>query len=119
MTSKRRLASGEAMKLVRPIIWRRCAGLCEYCGVALGDFECFEAHHRKLRSRGGGDGPENIVATHPPCHDRIHARPESSQENGFMVSSWDDPASIPLLYMGRLALLGSDGSIVDLAGPLW
>lgn len=119
MPSKRRLASTEAMKLVRPIIWRRCGGLCELCGHQLADFESFEAHHRKLRTRGGGDGPDNIVCLHPGCHSEVHQNPGTAGLSGFMVASWADPALTHIVYMGRLAFLKPDGSIEDLAGPLW
>ncbi len=48
-------------------------------------------HHRKLRSQGGGDEPVNIMHVTPEFHDYIHANPNESYANGWLVKSWDEP----------------------------
>ena len=97
MTAKRR-ASTRAMKAVRPVIYERAGGVCEVCRVGIW-FTTFEAHHRKLRTRGGDDSPENLLALCSRCHKWVHDNPAEATALGYMVSSWDDPKDIPI---GRL-----------------
>ena len=81
----------------RAEVYRRCGGLCEGCGGAL---RGFDAHHRKLRSRGGTDEMDNVVALHRSCHEWVHANPHAATDLGLMVRSTDDPAQIPLRLYG-------------------
>jgi hypothetical protein len=90
--------------LVRRAVIDRAAGLCDFCGGILPEL-LVEAHHRKLRSRGGKDTIENLIALHPGCHHWIHQHPEKATETGFMVHSWDDPATVPILLAQRYLCL--------------
>lgn len=51
-------------------------------------------HHRKLRSRGGSDGPPNEIRVCFACHDWIHAHPARSTELGLMIPSWGDESTL-------------------------
>jgi len=85
-------------------VWARCGGLCELCGDRLG--AVWQAHHRRLRSRGGHDEPANIVGLHVLCHRRVHGHPEWATGQGFQVSAYADPAAVPLaLGCARWVLL--------------
>lgn len=42
-------------------------------------------HHRRLRSQGGGNEPENLLAVCAPCHDHIHRNPAESYERGWLL----------------------------------
>lgn len=100
-------------EVVRAIVWSRSRGYCERCGSALPDN--WALHHRKLRSRGGLDTPDNLVALHHECHNlasnSIHNNPAHAKETGFMVSSWDDPAACPLtLANGDSVILTKEGT---------
>ena len=64
---------------------------CVRCG-AVSD----HAHHRKLRSQGGEDSPENLVRLCFLCHDWVHSNPAEAYEAGLLVKSWDDPATAPM-----------------------
>lgn len=77
----------------------RALGCCELCAQPLGAI--FQCHHRKLRSRGGQDSVCNLVALHGKCHNRVHGHPAWATEQGFMVASTDDPATIPVALHGR------------------
>lgn len=53
-------------------------------------------HHRKLRSQGGDDSPENILYVTESFHRWIHANPGISYARGWLVKSWENPAEIPV-----------------------
>lgn len=93
---------------LRAEVHGRAGGRCELCGEALGP--AWQAHHRKFRSRGGQDSVCNLVALHPMCHRRVHGHSLWATEQGFIVSSYDDPASVPVaLHLERWVLLTLHG----------
>lgn len=74
-------------------MFERSGGTCERCGQR-GE----SIHHRKLRSRGGKHDGDNCVVLCGDgvrgCHGWCHANPKEATETGWMVSSWDDPATV-------------------------
>lgn len=52
-------------------------------------------HHRKRRSQGGDDSPENIIELEDWVHEAVHRNVTLAIEYGLLVNSWDDPAEIP------------------------
>lgn len=72
---------------------------CVRCGRWFPEGRGLDAHHRKLRSRGGLGTLENGISLcgsgTTGCHGWVHANPAESRDCGWMVSSWDDPAEIP------------------------
>lgn len=86
------------MNKLRAAVLQRCEGLCERCGIPLGND--FALHHRKLRSRGGKDELPNFCALHHHCHNlgtnSVHLNPEKATADGFLVASWDEPVTIPI-----------------------
>ena len=106
-------------KVLRELVFSRSKGYCELCGTQLP--EGWAIHHRKLRSRGGKDEVENLVALHHTCHntgtDSVHLNPKKATLKGFMVSSWDDPAKCPItLSDGSSVILTSEGTYNYLEG---
>ena len=97
---------------LRDLIRSRAGGACECCGDRLSAI--FQAHHRKLRSRGGQDSACNLAALCGLCHRRIHSHVAWATENGFIVSAYDDPAAIPMAARcERWVLLTVDGGYKD------
>lgn len=45
------------------------------------------------------------------CHDWIGAHPQAAAAAGLVLREGDDPASSPVLYRGRRALLADDGLV--------
>lgn len=76
---------------VLEILRARCGGACEGCGrvgVRL------EAHHRKFRSRGGGNGAANGLmlcgaGNASGCHGRAHSG--AGVDLGWAVAAGDEP----------------------------
>ncbi|HEU5032716.1 MAG TPA: HNH endonuclease signature motif containing protein [Spirillospora sp.] len=95
----------------------RCeAGVVDKCRDRRGDFARLgghQAHHRKLRSRGGPDEVANLVAVCGYCHDWIHRHPRKATELGLIVPSWADPEVRGLIRPdGSVVLLDTDGGYV-------
>ena len=107
------------MKELREIVYSRCGGYCEKCGGGLP--EGWALHHRKLRSRGGKDTPDNCVALHHNCHNlasySVHNNPAEAERTGFMVSAWQDSFECPLtLPDGNSVILTPEGTYHYLGG---
>lgn len=90
--------------LLRTRVFARQDGCCAWCGQRLSAWpvDAWDAHHRQLRSRGGQDRLENLVALCHVDHMLIHRHPERAMRNGFMVSAYDDPAVCPIRLVRRL-----------------
>lgn len=105
---------GNSWREKRAVLLARAGGRCERCGVPV-VFETFQAHHRKLRSQGGGHELSNLTCLCPGCHTTAHAGPLAAQAGGWIVPSHGHPVSRPVhLWDGRLVLLTPDGGYEDL-----
>lgn len=104
-TKKRRREqkAGPSMAELRPILWERCRGVCERCGRHL-DYDTFEAHHRKFRSRGGLDRIENLAALCGDDHRWAHANNREAGLAGFTVTRTANPAEIPMHVRSALGV---------------
>jgi hypothetical protein len=99
--------------LLREKVLTRCSGYCELCGFGLND--TFALHHRKLRSRGGKDTLDNLIALHHECHNlgnnAVHANIKSATETGHIVPRHAEPEDYPLhLPNGSIVTLTQEGS---------
>lgn len=105
-------------KALRSQLYWRSKGYCEKCGTWIQQ-DNFAAHHRKLRSAGGKDHIQNLVALCHDCHnlgsDSIHLNPEIHYKLGWIVHGWQDPASVAICADdGRVILLNEDGTKLEL-----
>lgn len=85
---------------LRASIYARADGMCDRCGVGMAP-DAWECHHRQLRSRGGGDSHENLVALCTGCHVWAHGNPAEATSRGWIVPSWAGPEQIPVHRHGR------------------
>lgn len=106
--------SGAALRERNEKIDRREGQSCARCGRGI--WENGSRHHRKFKSRGGGDEVSNGVllcgSGTTGCHGWAHRYPREARAAGFAVNSWEDPALVPvLLYMAgkRPVYLDDDG----------
>lgn len=85
----------------------RQQGYCWWCGIVLSGK--VDIHHRKLRSQGGQDTAENLVALHQLCHnlsrEAVHANPKLANSRGFIVKSWQNPEEVRIVCV--------DGSLIN------
>lgn len=108
---------------LREQVLTRCAGYCELCGFGLHD--TFALHHRKLRSRGGKDTLDNLIALHHECHNlgnnAVHTNIKKATETGHIVPRHEEPFNYPLhLPNGSIVRLTVEGTyLVERKGYGW
>ena len=99
---------------VRELVERRDGGRCVRCG----QHRPCDYQHRKNRGMGGTSDeranlPANGILLCRPCHEWVHAHPQDAYRAGWLVSRWDDPAAVPVLYQlprgAAWRLLDDDG----------
>lgn len=86
----------------------RSGDMCERCSSPRN----LSTHHRKLRKHGGTDDVWNLVRLCDVggCHDKqVHQQPARAREEGWLVSAYADPATVPVLMGGDFYLLTSSG----------
>ncbi len=59
---------------MRSYLMAREHGLCELCHKKFTNGDPSHIHHRKPRSKGGGDRPKNLALLHESCHTKLHAK---------------------------------------------
>lgn len=98
-------------KLARAIVSERSGGLCERCGLR----PATNVHHRKNRSQGGTWSPDNLLhldgSGTTGCHGWIGANVKLSYDHGWLVKSFQDPASVPVWCIDDWVLLDASGGI--------
>jgi hypothetical protein len=102
---------------LREAVLARCQNYCELCGNALTD--TFALHHRKLKSRGGKDTIDNLVALHHACHNMgnnaVHLNVQKATVSGHMVPTYATPSEYPLhLPNGSIVTLSAEGTYIYL-----
>ncbi|MEE6280181.1 HNH endonuclease [Georgenia sp. MJ170] len=95
-------------KKLRREVGQRAGWRCDACGRPVPE-EVGQAHHRKLRSRGGGDSLANLMWVCGACHGWIHGNPALATTAGWMVPSWGDPGGFSVKrYDGERYMPGAD-----------
>jgi 5-methylcytosine-specific restriction endonuclease McrA len=74
---------GDRWRLLRILVWTRDNGQCVACGQ--GVVATFECHHRRLRSQGGPDSPENLITLCSRCHRRAHHNRNWARTLGYIL----------------------------------
>lgn len=73
---------------VRDQIHRRSGGHCEAAVAGVCTQRTQHIHHRKLRSQGGADTPQNLIGVCLACHTWIHANVAQAKDLELLVSPW-------------------------------
>lgn len=94
---------------------------CARCGVEI--WNNGSRHHRKLRSRGGGDEVSNGVllcgSGTTGCHGWAHAHPAEATRLGFIVPRHANPLTWPILHvLYGWVRLHDDGTAEEVAPPI-
>lgn len=99
----------------RAAILARNGGLCEICGAA----RATDPHHRQPRGMGGAhreraarvNALSNALALCRLCHNHVEHDRTTAEQNGWIVSRYADPATIPAnltTWMGAAPILLDD-----------
>ncbi|WP_182349495.1 HNH endonuclease [Tomitella gaofuii] len=89
----------------------RAGGHCEIWLAGVCTTRVEHLHHRRLRSQGGRHTVENLAAICRACHDYAHNHPRKARECGWIVPSWSDPDTTPMVRRGLATLFLSDGRV--------
>lgn len=78
----------------------------------------YHIHHRRLRSQGGGHGPENLITLCAAHHEEAHANPSAAAVLGRIVPSFANPEFVNVFWLDphgthRWVYLTPDGAAVD------
>jgi len=93
--------------LLKQLVRERASHLCEKCGR---ENRRLTPHHRKLLSQGGYDGADNLASLCSQDHDWCHEHPVEAMAAGWIVPSYENPATYPmLLFDGRRVILTPGG----------
>lgn len=80
----------------RQAVLERDGKLCVRCGQPTAG-RPYSLHHRKRRSQGGRNTPENLITLcgsgTTECHGWVHRNIATSRDSGWLVLGSDDPAS--------------------------
>lgn len=92
--------SGAALTARNKCIDAREQQRCARCGVII--WSGGSRHHRKFRSRRGGDEVSNGLlmcgSGTTGCHGWAHANPIAARQTGFAVGAHEDPRLIPVKH---------------------
>ena len=89
---------------IEAIVMERDGGRCFRCGAFLHSaWPGYSCHHRRLRSGGGTDTPENRImlcgSGTTACHGWVHAHPSVARAHGWLASRYGlDPGDTPVLH---------------------
>lgn len=111
---KRQVANTGPTPEQRLEVFMRAGQRCERCGEII--VLAHSIHHRLPRGRGGKNELSNLVllcgsATSPGgCHGEVESYREKAYDDGWLVRSEMDPATVPVIHatFGRV-LLDNDG----------
>jgi len=96
-------------KEVRAQVLSRAAYKCERCGIPLSQGFYYSLHHRTPRGMGGTKAerlnlPSNLVAIcgsgTTGCHGFIESNRVMADDEGWLVSRYEESAEIPLFIYG-------------------
>lgn len=105
------------MPNARALVRTRDGHWCQRCGCSIVDVPS-SLHHRKLRSQGGQDTPDNMIRLCGTgtlgCHSVVHANPAVSRSQGLIVWRIRNPADVPVKTFNGWFLLTDDGGKIPL-----
>jgi hypothetical protein len=101
---------GEWQAMVR-LVMTRDGFRCLRCGSP----RDLDPHHRRLKSHGGPDSPENLATLCRICHSWAHAHPTDAIAKGLIIPAGEVPAKTPVVHvaLGRV-FLTPDGRVLPL-----
>ena len=109
----------------RELVKGRDSHSCVRCGRTVTG-QPYSVHHRKRRSQGGRNDPENLILLCGTgtlgCHGWVHRNIVEAQASGWLVKGAEDPARVSVMVFseygsGASVLLTPDGRYDEI--PPW
>jgi hypothetical protein len=85
-----RISDPPELRKAKKAVRERSGGKCEARIPSVCTGRATDAHHVKMRSRGGKHDPSNLLDVCRRCHDWIGSNPRSATQVGFLKHSWDE-----------------------------
>ncbi len=103
---------------VRAVVMARAGNCCERCGIPVVNIPA-DLHHRLPRRSGGTknpaiNDPHNVVLICRDCHTHVESHRTQAKVDGWVVPSWEDPETVPLIDVFGNRFLLNDDERVDL-----
>jgi hypothetical protein len=124
MSRSKRRRTGPS-RATRAEVMLRAGNCCERCGVPVADVPG-SVHHRQARGMGGTKDPTTNAAPNlallcgtgtTGCHGHIESERTEAKKDGWLVSKWEDPETVPLRDIYGHRFLFDEGHRVDFAEP--
>lgn len=117
LRSKRRRKTGPDYA-TQQTVWDRANHRRERCGVSAANHGG-QIHHRLARSMGGSRGdwinhPTNLALLCAACHRSVEANPTRSKADGWKVSQWESPETVPMVNLLGERFIFDDDARVNL-----
>ena len=112
-----------ASPIVRASVINRGGGTCEICNKSLYSEMYVSLHHRKPRKMGGSkdvalNESSNLMmicgSGTSGCHGYVESNRELSYENGWLVHSYENPATKPVLIRNVFMLLDNEATYIPI-----
>jgi predicted restriction endonuclease len=78
------------LRKAKKIVKERSGGRCEARIPSVCTGRAMDAHHVKMRSRGGKHDASNLLHLCRRCHQWIDDNPRSATQMGLLKHSWED-----------------------------
>lgn len=93
---------------VRQLLAARSDGICELMATRACTGTATDWHHRQRRDH-GDDSITNALHGCRTCHGWAHNHPTVAKVNGWIVPTWEQPATVPVQRQGVWVELTPDG----------
>jgi hypothetical protein len=87
-TLRARISEPYELRKAKKVVRARSGGRCEARIPSICTGRATEAHHIKMRSRGGKHEPENLLDACHACHQHITEHPKWATANGLIKSRY-------------------------------
>ena len=85
-----RVSEPNELRKAKKVVKERSGERCDARVPSVCTGRATDAHHVKMRSRGGKHDPSNLLDVCRRCHDWIDDNPRTATQMGLLNHSWED-----------------------------